>query len=574
MQSLEETFSVTLAFDDKSVALPFGKFSTFEEFYVDFDVEKTEHHCRIRLTIHPKKDMTLQSLVLQKNRYYALHERVFCNGFQSQSESREFGIDEKMQGIIPLLSSGFQHQGDYRIKEATARKGQFHSWTYSYIRSNDVFDLIGSLNEKNAFTIIRHEPQNQSLSIYKECSGMLLSHSFPILDVVLLKGKEKEVFDRYFQLMELPQLNSPLTGWSSCYSHTGGVTEEIVLKNATAFKEREIPFDLILVDDGYQKNTGDWQPDKKSFPNGMGRVAKTIRQQGFKAGIRIAPFVCTSMSAIFKNKKSWLVKNENGKPICAGYHPQWKSRFYVLDFYNPEVQKHLSSIFYTLTDKWRFDVIKADFLYAACIRPPRTKTRGQMMNDVMVFLRNQFKNQLLLAGAVPLGSAFGNVDFCRVGPEVHRKWEDRKMKWLGNRERAATVSGIKTVLGRWQLNGRAFRSDPGVFILNDGNKSLNFNQQITLLTVNTLLGSAILNADDTRNYSAEQWCEMESVFKWKNSEVQKVVDLGKDRFCIHFFNDDQNWLALINLSGKNSEFPLKKGAITLEPYESIILENR
>ena len=195
------------------------------------------------------------------------------------------------------------------------------------------------------------------------------------------------------------------------------------------------------------------------------------------------------------------------------------------------------------------------------------------MNDIMVFLRNLAKEQLLLASAVPLGSAFGNVDCCRVGPEIYQKWENQKMKWLGFRERVSTVSGIKTVLSRWQLNGRAFQSDPGVFILSNSS-ALNFNQQITLLTINTLLGNAILNADDTQNYSAEQWCEFESIYNWKNSEVQKIEDLGKDRFSIHFLNDERQWLALINLSSKKAEFPLKKGAITLEPYESIILENR
>jgi alpha-galactosidase len=225
-------------------------------------------------------------------------------------------------------------------------------------------------------------------------------------------------------------------------------------------------------------------------------------------------------------------------------------------------------------EKWHFDLIKLDFLYAVCIKPPKNKTRGQVMNDAMVFLRNLLKNQLTLACGVPLGSAFGKVDFCRIGPDVHLRWEDSKRKWLGHRERTSTVVSLRSVLGRWQLNQRAFHNDPDVFILRDSNNKLNFNQRATLLTINTLLGNLLFTSDEVGAYSDEQWSEFESIFKWKNSEVFRVEDLGNDQYVIHFLHDGLNWLAFCNLTNKNAAFKFKKEEIVLEPFESLILENK
>ena len=217
-------------------------------------------------------------------------------------------------------------------------------------------------------------------------------------------------------------------------------------------------------------------------------------------------------------------------------------------------------------------LIKLDFLYAVCIQPPANKTRGQVMSDAIAFLQNLLKKQLILACGVPLGSVFGKVDFCRIGPDVHLSWEDKKLKWLGHRERTSTIASLKSTLGRWQLNKSAFQTDPGVFILRDKNNELNFNQKHTLLTINTLLGNVLFTSDEVSDYSEEQWCEFNSIFKWKDSEISSVKNPMKNQFIISFINDDIEWQALLNLGNKAMLFKLKKGEITLEPFETIILK--
>ena len=85
--------------------------------------------------------------------------------------------------------------------------------------------------------------------------------------------------------MELPKpKHQPLTGWTSWYNYYTNISEEIILKNTSAFAEKEVPIDVIQIDDGYQSRVGDWLKIKPSFPNGMGKVAKEIKNKGFKAG--------------------------------------------------------------------------------------------------------------------------------------------------------------------------------------------------------------------------------------------------------------------------------------------------
>ncbi len=567
--------SVSIAYNEKTINLPFGKISSFEEFYVDFGIEKTAHFFRIKLTIHPKERIILQDLELKFHRNYLLHERIFCNGFQSWSESKEFGLDENIFKIKSFFTSKFNLQGDNQIGHIPRGKGLFHSWTYSYIRSNEDFDFVGSLSENNAFTIIQHDTKSNNLSIRKECHGLQLNHSFPILDIVFLKGKGSSIFEQYFKLMNIEKPSAPpLTGWTSWYNYYTNISEEIILKNTNAFVEKGIPIDVIQIDDGYQKHVGDWLNIKPSFPNGMRKLAMSIKKRGFKAGIWIAPFICEEQSEIFKNKRHWLVKDRQGNPLRAGFNSIWKSWFYVLDFYHPEVQKHLASLFFVITEKWKYDLIKLDFLYAVCINPPPNKTRGQVMSEALSFLQNLLKNQLTLGCGVPLGSAFGKFDYCRVGPDIHLKWEDKKLSLLRHRERTSTIASLRTVLNRWQLNNNAFQSDPDVFILRDTNHRLNFNQRTTLLTINILLGNLLFTSDPVENYSDEQWAEFKSIFKWQKSEVSHVEEVEKDRFVIHFENDNLNFLAFCNLGNKKAIFPFNKIELELEPFESLILENK
>jgi alpha-galactosidase len=244
-----------------------------------------------------------------------------------------------------------------------------------------------------------------------------------------------------------------------------------------------------------------------------------------------------------------------------------------LDFYQKEVQDYLMQVIGTFTKKWGFDFLKLDFLYAVCILPTKNKTRGQIMHDAMEFLKIQAGDKLILGCGVPLGSAFGKVDFCRIGADVHLKWEDNWQRFNGNRERTSTLISLRTTLGRWQLNNRVFHNDPDVFILRNETNKLTYNQQYTLLIVNALCGNLVFTSDFAKNYSNEQWSDFELIFQLQKSELKQVQNLTNDKYLIYFRQGGKNFVAACNLSNKKTSFLVKKNTIELDPFESIILKN-
>jgi len=194
-------------------------------------------------------------------------------------------------------------------------------------------------------------------------------------------------------------------------------------------------------------------------------------------------------------------------------------------------------------------MVKLDFLYAVALAPPPNKTRGQVMHEAMTFLRNIVDNKLILGCGVPLGSSFGLVDYCRIGADVHLRWEHRLLKWLRGRERVSTILSLQNTLSRWQLDGRAFYNDPDVFILRKSKQKLTLQQQHTLFLINVLLGSVLFTSDDVSEYSEATWEMYDHVLQWKDSQVEKVI--CEDSFYeIHFTHKNEKHIAYCNLSDK------------------------
>ena len=244
------------------------------------------------------------------------------------------------------------------------------------------------------------------------------------------------------------------------------------------------------------------------------------------AGLWLAPFVCETESDIFQNHKDWLRKDENGSFIKCGSN--W-SEFYALDLYNPDVIAYLENVFDTVLNKWGFDMVKLDFLYAADRVPTKEKTRGQQMWEAMELLRKLCGNKLILGCGVPLAPAFGKVDFCRIGCDVSLDWDDKPYMRIMHRERISTKNTICDSIYRRGLNGRAFLNDPDVFLLRDENIKLSKKQKNQLATVNGLFGSLWFTSDNCNLYTNEKKSFFVQVLKLNKAKNIKVTDNRKQR---------------------------------------------
>ena len=253
---------------------------------------------------------------------------------------------------------------------------------------------------------------------------------------------------------------------------------------------------------------GDWlSTDAVKFPEGMKTTADSIKEAGMIPGIWLAPFVCEEKSAVCKEHPDWIVRDKKGEKVRGGSN--W-SGFYALDIYNEEVREYLRQVFDVIVNVWGYKLLKLDFLYAACIVPREDKTRGRIMADGMGLLRELSGDALILGCGVPTASAFGTVDYCRIGTDVSLDWDDK---------RPSTKNSILNSVFRRQLSGRAFINDPDVFLLRDSNTSMTAEQKRTLAAVNALCGGVLFTSDNFAEYGQWQKDMLSLISRLRGSKV-------------------------------------------------------
>lgn len=560
-----------LTVDGEKHTLQPDKSNSFGNFFVNFDRTDADGTSRYSIFLHPRQDITVNRLELHFDLTLLQGWRLLANGYQSWSETRVLGPN---QGIKPLLSparSRMGHYGDEYIKDIPKGKGYVHSWSYTCIQSElpQHLLLVGSLNEHSGFTLFLYDQAKSVLIVRKDLDGLQLSHSFPALDVIFIKGTEKAVFDQYASLLEIqPPDAPPLMGWTSWYRHFNRITPEILLHNLESFSS--VPVNNVQafqIDDGWQQEVGDWMLPKAEFKGKMGEIAHKIKEKGMMPGIWVAPFVVSKNAEILRKNPDWLLRDRKGQPVRVGWNPMWGGWYFALDFYRQEVRDYLAGVFHLLAEKWGYELFKLDFLFAVAIHPPKGKTRGQVMHEAMEFLRQMLGKKRILACGAPLASCFGIADYCRIGGDVHTKWEHALLATLRHRERVSTVASLRSTLNRWQLNGRFFQNDPDVFILRAEDQNLTPEQQYTLLIINTLLGNICFTSDDLESYSVEQKAELEEAHSLFGSQVEVVQEIETDVWHIQFSRDHQRQNAWCNLTGKRVYVNQE---IELLPYESIV----
>ncbi len=561
-----------LQYNDKVVELPLGKPTFLDELFINFEKEEASDHSIYNIVLHPKQDLKLQAVELQFSIVYNNNDRIFCNGYQSWSESREYLPNESIPMLRRIAHPFMKYYGDYHVEQIERGPAKLHSWSYSYIRQKDHVVFFGSLNEDKCYTIIQHDTNAGLISVQKDCKDLNLSHSFPILSMYVANGEMNRVMDQYFEKNEVPSLSAPpVLGWTSWYHYYTDISEKILLENLDALSESKRPFKIFQIDDGYQTQVGDWLSLKESFPNGMASIANKIRDKGMTPGLWIAPFVCSTKSEIFKTKKGWLLKDEKGQPIKAGYNPLWGGYFYALDYYNSGVQDYLNGVFFTMLNKWGYGILKLDFLYAACLNPGKNKTRAQVMNDALEFLRSLAGDKLLLGCGVNMATSFGKLDYCRVGPDIHLKWEHGFLKFLRNHERVSTFNALKTVLGRWHLNKRGFASDPDVFILRKNKQSLTPTQQDTIYVINALLGDLLFTSDNVNEYDDLDWKRLDQLILLSQCATTNVTNLNGQTYRIDFTSAGNPCHAFVNLEKQVMALKWRGDQLSIPGFGNLIL---
>lgn len=457
-----------------------------------------------------KNDIRIKEFKVIFPYYYKKDSVVFINGYQSWTDSREYFASEKMSGFSkwkkwvltkPINAhTGLCRSGDAFFCKYPKGRGEFFGYSYGYVRNDENIDLFASLSESSGYTIVRFDVKKSSVTAEKDFDGVTFRGNSRLIDFVHLNGGYDEVFDKWFEMMNIRcRRTEKKCGYTTWYNYYGNVDENIVKRDLKALSALPEKVDIFQIDDGYQRCIGEWlHHDEKKFPSGMKKLADEIHNNDMLAGLWLAPFAATKNSFIYKEHKDWLVHYDNGKLYPAGAN--WGG-FYAIDFYNQDAAKYIRKVFDTILNDWGYDMVKLDFLYAACIVPMHNKSRGQIMCEAMDFIRDCVGDKLILGCGVPLMPSFGKVDFCRVGADVALEWKHNP---YGIREDVSTPNTINCSVFRRGLNGRAFMNDPDVFLLRDNNIKMSFEQRKLIAEINSVFGSLLFVSDNVSQYSREQ----------------------------------------------------------------------
>jgi alpha-galactosidase len=299
-------------------------------------------------------------------------------------------------------------------------------------------------------------------------------------------------------------------GWCSWYYYFARISEDEMVKNLEALTRLRTRFacDYVQVDDGYQKEIGDWLSPNEKFPHGMQWLAQRIRAAGFDAGIWTAPFIARRGSTLLRDHADWFVRNRRGRPRFALHNPVWGKwgSCYALDTTHPQVLDWLRQTFRTIVHEWGYRVLKLDFLFAGALpgerHDPRATRAAALRRGLEAIREGAGDEAFLLGCGCPPGSAIGVVDAMRIGPDVSPYWANvfsrgpqRDMHGL------ATKHAIRNTLTRAFLHGHWWLNDPDCLMLRDTETELSDDEVRSLATAIALTDGMIVLSDRIESLS-------------------------------------------------------------------------
>ena len=462
---------------------------------------------------------------------------ALANGYQCWSESPLLGKNDK---LAPEQFKEREVFGDSEFYAYANTPGNFHSWNFSYscLNQGSSNPFFAGFDEDLFFTAFEFDLQNLSVAVAMETQGASLVHIRTPFDrgthMITLGGfvmprpdatkfaplnvaaqnwmrlvRKFERVPRGVPAEEFASRMHKVRGYTSWYYHYNAISEAVLSHNLNAVAEHT-PWQVFQVDDGYQRQIGDWLLPSAGFPNGVATIAQQALEKNLKPGIWCAPFIVMENSKLFEQHPEWLLRNARKEPVLCGVHGLWGGKFYALDSEHPEVQDYVRDVLRTFFEKWNFKFLKADFLYATARIGAGGLTRAQRAASAHEFLYSvcrEFGVEFLSCGAT-LSSAFGRCDFSRIGADVGETWENMELVSaagaatgaVASREKVSTRGTLTNTVTRSFLNGVAFGNDPDVIIVRENKQQLTQLERTTLAHVNAALGNLVFCSDDVSLY--------------------------------------------------------------------------
>lgn len=348
------------------------------------------------------------------------------------------------------------------------------------------------------------------------------------------------------------------------------VTYEDVKMNLYELKEKNIPFDVFQLDEGWEVVLGDWRANEK-FPKPMKELAAEIKEAGFRPGIWTSPFVAAQEAPIWKEHPDWRLCDKEGKPCLFPMNDRF---YHVIDITNPATWKFFYELYREITFDWGFTYHKLDFTRASIIYEDAvyfddTITLAQAYYQAVKAIREGMgeDSYFLMCGGL-YDPIIGLVDAQRTGSDVLSMWSSNI-----NKNGKTAPYTIKQSILRYYMN-LWWNNDPDALMVRKNevmergvrmSYGLLNDEEVKTSTVNQFMGVGLVcstepmdKIDDERLY---QLRHIMPVLPMKSTpldlmncgrfpENMKLDFEGKDLACVARINwsDDEDMPLVFTLT--------------------------
>jgi alpha-galactosidase len=259
--------------------------------------------------------------------------------------------------------------------------------------------------------------------------------------VAVHRGDYFATLDRYRRIMAergLSAPRAPAVSYEPVWCAWGYEREcTSALIEGTLAKAKDLGLEWAGIDDGWQRNIGDWDLDRGKYPRGdedMKRLVARIRAEGLKPRLWFSPLSVAPGSDLLHDHPDMLLLDKDGAP----QHITWWNTFTLCPAYAPTVAQAVALVrkFY---GEWGFAGLKLDGQHlngvAPCYNPAHRHARPEeSVEGLQEFYRAIFDAARRIdAEAVmelcPCGTAFAfhNVPYMNHTPasDPESAWQVR-----------------------------------------------------------------------------------------------------------------------------------------------------
>jgi alpha-galactosidase len=147
------------------------------------------------------------------------------------------------------------------------------------------------------------------------------SFSSPKTFIFLIRAqKAEDAFEGYFadfirtklgvKLFEKSTL--PFAFYNTWFPFRTAISDTLIHKVADGLSGTGT--DILIMDDGWQANRGDWEADKNKFPQGLKPVCDYIIKKGMRPGLWMGLATADENSKVYREHPEWAIKDKYGKP--------------------------------------------------------------------------------------------------------------------------------------------------------------------------------------------------------------------------------------------------------------------